>query len=93
MYGGMDGDKKKYKCQLIEYYGYFLAFSLSLTLVIMFYFSYYLNDYVLVININLFGEAHFELILLTIVFIIITCGLYFFCKNIKHRRSFSQKKL
>ena len=74
-------NKEPYR-SLIKYYSFTYAFTLSLILFIIFLYSYFFNNYVLSININFFGEAHVELIVLTVMFIFISYGLYLSYKDI-----------
>ena len=74
---------RMYHHYLIKYCCYLFAFGLSLAWIIVFYFSYYFNDYTLAIHINLFGEAHIELVALTAVFVFITYGLYLIHMDMK----------
>ena len=50
--------------------GIFVLISNSLVLYASFLHAYFFNDYVFSVHINLFGEAHVELIILTIVLIL-----------------------
>jgi len=55
--------------------GYFFSFGLALVTVITFVVAY-IGNFKVLVSINTFGEAHWELIMIVCVFIISVLGLY-----------------
>ena len=65
-------DKKK----ILLFSSCILGFTLSLIMFITFLWAYFFNDYVFAVSINSFGEAHIELLLLTLVTLFLAYNIY-----------------
>lgn len=65
---------------LIGFFCYFIAVGLAIILFTTFLFAYFFNDYRFSININMFGEAHIELIVLIVIIALLIYGLSIYNK-------------
>lgn len=75
---------KKETNHLIMFFSYLLAFGLSIVLFVTYLWSYFFNNYTFTININSFGEANVELVILFLVLTFLIYGLFINCRNVKH---------
>jgi len=65
------------KQKVISFLGYAWATGLSVILFVTFLWAYFSNDFTFAIDINYFGEAHIELVFLSLLAIPVICyGLY-----------------
>ena len=71
-------DKKK----ILLFSSCILGFALSLILFITFLWAYFFNDCTFAVSINFFGEAHIELVLLTMVMLFLAYSVYIQCKTL-----------
>ena len=72
---------------IIALLGYGWGMGLSIAMFITFLYAYFGNNYRFAININSFGEAHIELVALTIVIPIVCYGFYLHYKEMKKHAS------
>jgi len=71
--------------ELFDTICYIIATGLSLVLFITFLWAYFVDDYWFIVKINSISEAHFELLLLCSVMLILFYNLILKFKNIKKK--------
>jgi len=71
---------------LIELFSYYIALCLSIVLFISYLWAYLFNGYSFSVNINIFGEAHWELVLLCGVMLFLFYGLILRCKELRYEK-------
>lgn len=82
-----------WKTQIKEftmYIGFVVMSACTVAMYTIFFVAFFSPDKVVLVTINLFGEAKIEIILLTSV---IPCVIYFFWQIRKYREKFSEKGL
>ena len=67
-------------------FGYTQAVGMSIVLILTF-FSAYLNDYKTVVLVNQYGEAHIELIFIIIISVFIFGGCFFMLRDLEYEKN------